>query len=176
VDFRGHARIQLPKAFSRLPAQNPPRHGSSQVVLFACSQFAGQLAHKDLFFEVRAQRRITAQMTLLEVVSERLAPTMKASKAFEQQIHRILELLEGSGAEVTWDDHIPDPDNPSRLRQIDITIRRDGKLTLVACLSSPSPPRVTRSRQAIRKGKAGRLRKDEVSFHETKGWQSRLYL
>jgi hypothetical protein len=43
-------------------------------------------------------------------------------------------------------------------------------------LSSPSPPRVTRSRRAIRKGKAGRLRKDEVFFHETKGWQSRLYL
>jgi hypothetical protein len=34
---------------------------------------------------------------------------------------------------VTWDDHIPDPDNPSQSRQIDVTIRRDGKLTLVEC-------------------------------------------
>ncbi len=58
---------------------------------------------------------------------------MRDSKAFEQKIHRIHELLESSGADVTWDDHIPDPDNPSQPRQIDITIRRDGKLTLVEC-------------------------------------------
>lgn len=57
----------------------------------------------------------------------------KAFRAFERKIHRIHELLEDSGAEVTWDDHIPDPDNPDQLRQIDITIRRDGKLTLVEC-------------------------------------------
>ena len=57
----------------------------------------------------------------------------KDSKAFEQRIHQIYELLEGDGAEVTWDDHIPDPDNPSQSRQIDVTIRRDGKLTLVEC-------------------------------------------
>ena len=53
---------------------------------------------------------------------------MKPSKSFEQQIHRVYEFLEGSGAQVTWDDHIPDPDNPSQPRQIDITIKRDGKL------------------------------------------------
>jgi hypothetical protein len=58
---------------------------------------------------------------------------MKKSKAFEQQIHRIHELLDGSGAEVVWNDHIPDPDNPSQPRQIDVTIRRDGKLTHVEC-------------------------------------------
>jgi hypothetical protein len=58
---------------------------------------------------------------------------MKKSEAFEQQVRRIHELLEGFGAEVTWDDHIPDPDNPSQQRQIDITIRRDGKLTLIEC-------------------------------------------
>jgi hypothetical protein len=34
---------------------------------------------------------------------------------------------------VTWGDHILDLDNPSQQRQIDITIRRDGKLTLVEC-------------------------------------------
>jgi hypothetical protein len=39
----------------------------------------------------------------------------------------------GSGAEVTWDDSLPDPDNPSQPRQIDVTIRRDGFLTLVEC-------------------------------------------
>jgi Restriction endonuclease len=58
---------------------------------------------------------------------------VRNSTAFEQQVHRIHELIEGSGVEVTWDDHIPDPDNPAQLRQIDITIRRDGKLTFVEC-------------------------------------------
>jgi hypothetical protein len=48
----------------------------------------------------------------------------RASDAFEQQIKRIYELLLGSGAEVTWDDHIPDPDNPSQPRQIDVTEAR----------------------------------------------------
>jgi len=59
--------------------------------------------------------------------------TVRDSEAFEQQIYRIHELLEDSGAEVKWDDHIPDPDNPSQPRQIDISIRRDGKLTTIEC-------------------------------------------
>jgi hypothetical protein len=58
---------------------------------------------------------------------------MKASDAFEQQIQRIYALLTDSGAEVNWNDHIPDPDNPSQPRQIDVTIRRAGVLTLVEC-------------------------------------------
>lgn len=57
----------------------------------------------------------------------------KTPRALELQIHRIHELLEGSGADVTWNDRIPDPDNPSQLRQIDITVRRDGRLTVIEC-------------------------------------------
>lgn len=68
---------------------------------------------------------------------------MKPSKSFERQIHRVYEFLEGSGVQVTWDDRIPDPDNPSQPRQIDITIERDGKLTLVEC-------RHHRSRQNVK--------------------------
>jgi len=61
------------------------------------------------------------------------APSRKPSERFEQQIRRIHELLEQPGSEVTWDDHMPDPDNPSQARQIDVTVRRDGKLTIVEC-------------------------------------------
>lgn len=57
----------------------------------------------------------------------------KASTQFEQRIHRIHELLENTGAEVVWNDKVPDPDNPSQARQIDIAIRRGGKLTIVEC-------------------------------------------
>jgi hypothetical protein len=35
-------------------------------------------------------------------------------EALERQIHRIHELLECSTDEVTWNDYIPDPDNPSQ--------------------------------------------------------------
>jgi hypothetical protein len=57
----------------------------------------------------------------------------KLSDAFEQQIHRLHELVDGTDAEVTWNDRIPDPDNPKQPRQIDITIKRRGVLTFVEC-------------------------------------------
>lgn len=68
---------------------------------------------------------------------------MRTPKTFEQQIHRIHELLEDSKVDVTWNDHVPDPDNPSQQRQIDITLKRDGKLTLVEC-------RLHRARQGVK--------------------------
>jgi len=57
----------------------------------------------------------------------------KASEKFERQIERINKLIEQPGSEITWNDRLPDPDNPSQHRQIDISIRRDNKLTLVEC-------------------------------------------
>ena len=68
---------------------------------------------------------------------------METPEAFERQVHRIYELLERSHYDVTWNDHIPDPDNPAQLRQIDITIHRDGKLTIIEC-------RLSRSRQNVK--------------------------
>jgi hypothetical protein len=58
---------------------------------------------------------------------------METSEALERQVHRIHELLVRSHEDVTWNDHIPDPDNPEQLRQIDITIRQNGELTLIEC-------------------------------------------
>jgi hypothetical protein len=55
------------------------------------------------------------------------------SDKFEKQILRIHELVEESGAEITWNDRISDPDNADRLRQVDISIKRNGKLTLIEC-------------------------------------------
>jgi hypothetical protein len=59
--------------------------------------------------------------------------TPQASGKFEQQIKRIHELIEQPGSEVVWNDHLPDPDNPTQPRQIDVSIKREGKLTLVEC-------------------------------------------
>jgi hypothetical protein len=72
-------------------------------------------------------------------VARSLEVTMKASESFEQKIHRVYELLEASGAEVTWDDHVPDPDNPSQQRQMDITIKRNGKITHIECRQHQFP-------------------------------------
>lgn len=55
------------------------------------------------------------------------------STLFEQSIARIHKLLEESNSKVTWDDRIPDPDNPTQNRQIDITIRNDDLITIVEC-------------------------------------------
>jgi hypothetical protein len=66
-----------------------------------------------------------------------------ASAKFERQIERIHHLIEAEGVEVTWNDKIPDPDNPKQPRQIDVTICRDGRLTLVEC-------RIHRNRQGVK--------------------------
>lgn len=58
---------------------------------------------------------------------------MKISEKFEHQIRRIHQLIEQPDSAITWNDRIPDPDNLKQPRQIDITIRRDNKLTLVEC-------------------------------------------
>jgi hypothetical protein len=67
---------------------------------------------------------------------------MNAPEELERQIHRIHELLECSHDDVTWNERIPDPDNPGQLRQIDVTIRRGGKLTIVECRLSRGPQNV----------------------------------
>ncbi len=60
-------------------------------------------------------------------------------QAFEQQIERIHRLLDGIDAKITWDDRIPDPDNPNQSRQIDISIKRENTLTLVECRARQKP-------------------------------------
>jgi hypothetical protein len=59
--------------------------------------------------------------------------TKISSTELEQKVQRIHAVIEESGAEVQWNDHIPDPDNPTQLRQIDVSIRRDGVLIAVEC-------------------------------------------
>lgn len=64
-------------------------------------------------------------------------------KKFERRVERIHQLLEVEGSTVTWNDRIPDPDNPSQPRQIDVSIRRDESLTLVECRIHKEPQDVT---------------------------------
>jgi hypothetical protein len=66
------------------------------------------------------------------------AEIIAASDEFEQRIERIHRLLESEGA-VKWNERISDPDNPEQLRQIDVTIRRDDKLTMVQCRIHSAP-------------------------------------
>jgi hypothetical protein len=68
---------------------------------------------------------------------------METPEALERQVHRIHELLVRSHHDVTWNDHIRDPDNPEQLRQIDITIRRNEELTIIEC-------RLSRRRQDVK--------------------------
>jgi hypothetical protein len=93
---------------------------------------------------------------------------VRNSTALEQQVHRIYELIEGSGAEVTWDDHIPDPDNPAQLRQIDITIRRDGKLTFVECRDHQSRQDVQWIEELI--GRRASLKADAIIAVSSSGF------
>jgi Restriction endonuclease len=65
--------------------------------------------------------------------------TTLTPEEFEQQVQRIHRAIESIDAQVTWNDRIPDPDNPRRKRQIDITIRRGDRLTLVECRARQDP-------------------------------------
>lgn len=67
----------------------------------------------------------------------------KKSDDFEKQIYRIHKLLEDTGFLITWDDKIPDPDNPDQNRQIDISIKNGNELTLVECRIRQEPQDVT---------------------------------
>ncbi len=55
------------------------------------------------------------------------------SDNFEIFISRIHELLEKEGSLVQWNEKIPDPDNPSQLRQIDVTVRNDDVFNIIEC-------------------------------------------
>ncbi len=78
----------------------------------------------------------------------------------EQQVERIERLIAQDGSEVTWNDRIPDPDNPRQPRQIDITIRRDGRLTIVECRTRRSPQDVTWIEELM--GRRESLRADSI--------------
>ena len=84
----------------------------------------------------------------------------KASEKFEQQIQRIYDLVEQPGSDVTWDDHIPDPDNPKQSRQIDITIRRGKGVSLVECRIHKDKQDVTWIEELI--GRKASLRAEAV--------------
>ena len=64
---------------------------------------------------------------------------MSKASEFEKQISRIYKLLVNNYAEVTWNDKLPDPDNPKQPRQIDITIKNGSKITHVECRSHKNP-------------------------------------
>lgn len=67
----------------------------------------------------------------------------KISDEFEKQIKKIHDIIEQKDAVVTWDDRIPDPDNPEQPRQIDVTVRKDDKLTIIECRIHKEPQDVT---------------------------------
>ena len=54
-------------------------------------------------------------------------------REFEQLITQIHEVLDQTADKVVWNEHIPDPDNPGQLRQIDVTVTRKGRVTHIEC-------------------------------------------
>ncbi|ARS34324.1 restriction endonuclease [Pontibacter actiniarum] len=58
---------------------------------------------------------------------------MKKSEEFEKLIEKIHRILEPDGSTVTWNERIPDPDNPKQLRQIDILISSKGLKKYIEC-------------------------------------------
>jgi Restriction endonuclease len=63
----------------------------------------------------------------------------KAFEEFEKQIKRINDVLAQDYATVTWNDRIPNPNNPNKNRQIDITLKRDKEIIHIECRDHKKP-------------------------------------
>jgi hypothetical protein len=92
----------------------------------------------------------------------------KKSEQFERQIARIHKLVEEEPSQVTWNDRRPDPDNPTQLRQIDITIQRDGKTTHIECRIHKAPQDVQWIEELI--GRRLSLKADAVIAVSSSGY------
>lgn len=55
------------------------------------------------------------------------------SDNFEKMVSRIHELLEDDNSTVTWNERIPDPDNPNQGRQVDVLVKKNGTTNLIEC-------------------------------------------
>ncbi|MDW5290370.1 restriction endonuclease [Formosa sp. PL04] len=66
----------------------------------------------------------------------------KKSDDFEKKITRIKQILEQGKSLVKWNDKLPDPDNIKQPRQIDISIKKDEKITHVECRIHKTPQNV----------------------------------
>ena len=58
---------------------------------------------------------------------------------FEKQIKKIHDVLVQDYGTVTWNDKIPDPDNPKQSRQIDITVLINNRLIHIECRHHKKP-------------------------------------
>lgn len=62
------------------------------------------------------------------------------SDEFEKQVFRIYSILESDkDSVVTWNEKIPDPDNPSQGRQIDVTVRKENTFIIIECRIHKKP-------------------------------------
>jgi hypothetical protein len=64
---------------------------------------------------------------------------MSRSQNFEKLVSRIHKLLSDEETEINWNEKIPDPDNPSQSRQIDILVKREGVITHIECRTHNKP-------------------------------------
>ncbi|MDK9723461.1 MAG: restriction endonuclease [Sterolibacteriaceae bacterium MAG5] len=109
-------------------------------------------------------------ITPLWALERSTADRGKPSADFEKLIFRIHELIEQKGSVVTWNDRISDPDNESQERQVDVSIRCDGKLTLVECRLRKQPQDVKWIEELI--GRCLSLRANAVIAVSSSGFTS----
>jgi len=94
----------------------------------------------------------------------------KASDDFEKLIARTHELLEGDSASVEWNERIPDPDNPTQGRQIDVLVRKNGLVNLIECRLHKVPQDVQWIEELI--GRRASLQADAIVAVSASGFTS----
>lgn len=106
--------------------------------------------------------------TVSEVSCMKKSHEYSDSDNFEIMISQITTLLEGDKAEVTWNERIIDPDNPSQQRQIDVLVKKDNLITLIECRLHKSPQDVKWIEELI--GRQVSLRADAIIAVSSSGF------
>ena len=94
----------------------------------------------------------------------------RETEAFEIMVARIHEILENEDAVIEWNDKIPDPDNPSQPRQIDVSVRKDELFNIIECRLHKSKQDVKWIEELI--GRRKSLKADSIIAVSSSGFTS----
>jgi len=125
---------------------------------------------RERFVRTTRTRDRRVQSSLSKILAGAPTHMTNVSREFERQVEKIHSLIQDPEGEVTWDDRIQDPDNPQQQRQIDISIKRDGFLTIVECRIHRETQDVTWIEELI--GRRASLRADVVIAVSASGFTS----
>jgi hypothetical protein len=108
----------------------------------------GNMDEKDLK-NITQEKLIDITNPIDAPIEEKVELKDIGSTEFEKKVANIIKILEGKGAEVEWNHKMPDPSKPDQPRQIDILIKKGGKVYHMECRHRSTAQDVTWIEQLV---------------------------